>query len=737
MVSERKKLFAILERRQRLEDEYQSTQNEAIKEEMNSLNPSLIHYFHCSTVESFYELYPTTLAMKAAAERRRYFASRRTPVHRTGHVYETLRRAGTDVNYLEFVRVSKSVFLSIVSSILSQHQIFKNHSNNGQESIEKQLAITLWRLGHHGHDSGISEASKIFGVSDGTIMKCTQRCVEALKDISSDVISWPSMGERRIIKTRISDIASASSPSGNSGREHTNNGIITDAIGILSTMSVFLVSRPLLKNPDEYLVPLHPTALAAAASLTSANLSTLTSTTSTDNKRARRSRGTRSARAKKTEENQTVENTAVEESLGESVRTRKRSRPRRATQGISASTRSAKKTVVPDMSVETTASLTPDTASATVPEKKLRPRPWTFVKLAYLKRHYGFNVLVVCDSTTRIRFTDVSRPASWPNQQVLSSSELSLEDKKYFEDNEYLIADSGFLPEAKVIPMFSESELQQGPAMQDEGPSTTTAAKGAAHRERDAVAEDDLDSKKQFNEPLSNVQKRAMDCQRTLKARFPSLLGMRVQLKDDTTSQENAMNWVLACMTIHNLVLGDETSYNPAWETQLEELEKQVLKQQEQQARLLWRNENPLPKKPRKTARSAPQQPDSDADIIPVEVATGGNEEMHNSAEEKGEEAEEAEEEEVYELVDTPTPEADAGIRAEITELVDTNEYPESSSSSVTNQNPAEFSLYQRKGSMEGEEECSTSEEMVHDGLDDSMQDTRPTRGHSLSLLLN
>ncbi|ORZ27266.1 hypothetical protein BCR41DRAFT_289591, partial [Lobosporangium transversale] len=93
-------------------------------------------------------------------------------------------------------------FFSISSSIMCQHEVFMNRSNNSQESVEKQLAITLWRLGHYGNEAGIGEASKIFGLSEGSIMKCTKRCIQVLKEISSDLITWPSQDEKRTIKLR-------------------------------------------------------------------------------------------------------------------------------------------------------------------------------------------------------------------------------------------------------------------------------------------------------------------------------------------------------------------------------------------------------------------------------------------------------------------------------------------------------------------------------------------------------
>ncbi|KAG0366201.1 hypothetical protein BGZ54_005677 [Gamsiella multidivaricata] len=750
MVSERKKLLALLNQRQVLESEYASTQDEAIKTKLNGLTPSLLHYFRCNTQEILQELYPTTAHMKAAAEKQRYFAPRKTPQQRTGAVYENLRRTGSDTDYLEFVRVSKSVFLSIVSSVLSQHQVFKNHSNNGQESVEKQLAITLWRLGHNGKDAGIGEASKIFGLSEGTIMKCTQRCMEALKDISLDVISWPSPGEKRTIKARIKDIASsttnttdsaatpaATSSNRNNGKKTANQGGITDAVGIVSSMNVFLVSRPLLKNTDEYLIPLHPSALASASSLSvldqNLRLSTLsghtesaldpfTPTSTASNKKTRVSR--------KTNKNKEADNaldpvdlarTLTEEQAEELRRTEKRSRLMGVSQEALPSTQ------LTDQAEKAA------TESSTSLEKRSGARQRTLVKSAYLKRDFGYNILIVCDSTTRIRFSEVTRPAGWSDQRVLESSQLTLDHSTLFDEGEYMVADSSFAPGTNVVPPFLESEIRGEHLKDDAGHAAaekTTKAdvttRGSAHQDGDVAEEaDDLEAKRKFNETLSRIQKRAMDCQKSLKARFPSLLGMRVQLKDDTASQDNARNWILACMTVHNLVLGDDSCYNPAWEAQLEEMEEQILKQQEQQARLMWKFEHHPPKKARKgTASTLAELMEADgtsskgaSEETEVDPKVGKEREGQG-----GEAAQEEEEERVYELMDTPTPDAGAeshhGTREGSTNAT---------GSEKEKDNPR----------LQGHSSISYSSPSRRDEVFAMMQGTKAASGHSLSMLLN
>ncbi|KAF9199687.1 hypothetical protein BGZ49_010172 [Haplosporangium sp. Z 27] len=677
MVSERKKLLAILERRQKLEDEYNATHNEVIKVEMDSFNPSLMHYFRINTLQGLFNLYPKTADMRAAAEKQRYFAPRKTPQQRTGEIYEDLRRAGSDVDYLEFVRVSKSVFLSIVSSVLSQHQVFKNHSNNGQETVEKQLAITLWRLGHHGKDAGIGEASKIFGLSEGTIMKCTQRCMEALRDISLDIISWPVRGEKQTIKSRVKDIVRRgshhSSPSTTINKSTTTattpslslsgdysriaNGNITDAVGILSTMYVYLVSRPLLTNTEEYLIPLPPSALEAVESLSTSDyfskrklsskrqIGSDQETNILDATKSANKKRTKSLKDGTSSDPSSIQYTEEEEVPPRVV---KRGRPRKNVQ---------KSTPLPTVESTPTESTPPPPPPP--PEKRVtRPRAPNFVKSAYLKRDYGYNVLIVCDSTTRIRFADVVRPAGWSREQVFASSQLCTESASHFEGNEYLIAENGFAPGPHVIPDLPESETDGNDASNTSANTTTPNAKDKAQVDSGIA---DMEHKKKIGEALKSIQNRAKDCQRTLKARFPSLLGMRVQLKNEPASEENARNWILACMTIHNLVLGDDSSYNMAWEDQLEEMESQVLKQQEQQARLIWKLENHPPRKTR-SEPTAPTTQDTTVLIDNTERFSLEQDDYRNVlGDNSGEDRREAtriltELQQIYESEETPTP---------------------------------------------------------------------------------
>ncbi|KAF9084913.1 hypothetical protein BGX27_003669 [Mortierella sp. AM989] len=372
------------------------------------------------------------------------------------------------------------------------------------------------------------------------------------------------------------------------------------------------------------------------------------------------------------------------------------------------------------------------------PEKKVtRARPPSFVKSAYLKRDYGYNILIVCDSTTRIRFADVIRPAGWSSQQVFTSGQLFSESDIHFEGNEYLVADDTFTPDANVIPMFPESELEDDEEVSNLSSTATAAATDATNNAQSTYM--DRENKKKINEALGAIHRRAKDCQRTLKARFPSLLGMRVQLKSDQGSQENARNWILACMTVHNLVLGDDASYNRTWEDQLEEMEAQVIKQQEQQARLMWKLEHHPPKKLRK--EQAPAQ-DAEATIpinnednstVPEErgIAEGrdgvddGKYELDEldddrdamDGEDNGDGQEGTrvsnEDQEMYQLEDTPTPE-------------DVN----------SNSNATESTGDRKAGNSANPGSSSTRTDVAMDPRE-GLNAGRLQSGHSLSMLLN
>lgn len=573
-VSERKKFIALLKTKLELESEAPvqgGPRLEDIQTKIDALMPKLLALFKCESQEELMQRYPTTTDMLTAVQNQRYFIPRKTPAQRNGEVYDQLRLHGTDTEYLHFVRVTKVVFTSVVSSVLTQNKIFHNQSNNSQESIEKQFAITLWRMGHHGITSGIGEASKIFGVSEGSILKCTQRCMAALRDIAKDIITWPSPNGKHIIKDRIKGIAGQQGPSSSAtGRKDG----LSDAIGIMSCMNVFLCSRPSIQNADAYVIstatPSIPRSLKIATAEASSSSSMSTSVPTLP---------------MPTQQNE-EQDELIEEENPEPPKRRKTAKASSRVKKHTPRKRKAESETPP-----------PDPEPEPQPEADKEPEfslGCTITKpSAYIKKNYGYRILMVCDTTTRIRFADVTSPGTTQDQDVYESSSLAKEQAKYFEGGDYLIADYAFVPSSTVMVPFLESELRRfrgGTGLDNYGSGNVYPG-----------AEDELDPERvRFNEYLALVQKRGEDCQRALKARFPSLLGLRVQVKDEEGEQVFASNWILACMMLHNLVLGDDASYHQNWDAELDAIEHEVLQQQVQ-----WQQQVLFPKPPGRRGRKS------------------------------------------------------------------------------------------------------------------------------------
>ncbi|KAF9557595.1 hypothetical protein EC968_007543 [Mortierella alpina] len=595
VLSERKKVMALLSRRQALEQDLAITPVSVdARQALDDMIPDLLRYFKCDTVEALRAQYPTTADMRAAAEKTRYFAPRKTPQDRVGDIYNNIRKAD-EQEFVDFVRMSKTAFNNLVTSVLPQHQVFKNQSNNGQESIEKQLAITLWRMGRFGKDAGVAEASKVFGLSEGTIVKCTQRCLEAFKDIAADVISWPSQGEKQSIKGRINHITGADSPvpvldkpAAASTNEPDSDEYrtkirgdrrgISDAVGILMRIHIPLATRPLIKDPSDFIIPIPPSLTRsvanahARAALSDPDDMATSSGATQDSESVPRSKRQKTSSKRK----------AIADKRGADKTTSASVRSKRAAKG--------KQKVIdtpspPSDQVWSPTELTGDFEEQALHSPLSGPSTGNMpTASSYLKRDYGFNCLLVCDPTTRIRFADKLQPGSWDGRHVLECSGLIENEATLFNHNDYLVAVDSDLPPCKtIIPPYSETDLL-GLVTDSEGmrlprlPEEETAARLA------------------FNESLNSVRKRAQDCERMLKARFPSLMGLRIQLRDDPATSEFTRAWLQACVTIHNLVLGDDSSYSHEWDKQLERLEVDVRKSQERQALLMWRREY----KPRK-----------------------------------------------------------------------------------------------------------------------------------------
>ncbi|OBZ71019.1 hypothetical protein A0H81_09532 [Grifola frondosa] len=92
-------------------------------------------------------------------------------------------------DFRRLVRMAPATFEHILS-LIENHQVFKNNSNNSQAPVRDQLAVTLYRLGRYGNVTlgDIAEWA-------GTVDNCTKRVMVALIDQHNRAFRWPSADE--------------------------------------------------------------------------------------------------------------------------------------------------------------------------------------------------------------------------------------------------------------------------------------------------------------------------------------------------------------------------------------------------------------------------------------------------------------------------------------------------------------------------------------------------------------
>lgn len=101
------------------------------------------------------------------------------------------------------LRMHKESFL-FIKSRLEEHWIFYNQSNNSQEDVSIQLAVTLEKLGNFGNGCSVGKIARAKGIGNGTVCKYYSRCIVAILDhLAPNFLKWPNAEERIETSTRI------------------------------------------------------------------------------------------------------------------------------------------------------------------------------------------------------------------------------------------------------------------------------------------------------------------------------------------------------------------------------------------------------------------------------------------------------------------------------------------------------------------------------------------------------
>ncbi|KAH7916941.1 hypothetical protein BV22DRAFT_1124096 [Leucogyrophana mollusca] len=94
--------------------------------------------------------------------------------------------------FRSYVRVSPSCFDAILAAI-EDDPIFHNNSQNQQDPIDRQLAVTLHRLGHYGNAASTLKVALWAGVGYGTVRLYTNRVMVAVcrERFRRSALRWP------------------------------------------------------------------------------------------------------------------------------------------------------------------------------------------------------------------------------------------------------------------------------------------------------------------------------------------------------------------------------------------------------------------------------------------------------------------------------------------------------------------------------------------------------------------
>jgi hypothetical protein len=97
------------------------------------------------------------------------------------------------------LRVSPNTF-DMLLNMIEGDLVFSNNSTTSQLSVDKQLAITLFRFGHNGNAASVEAIAQWAGVSSGTVVNSTRRVMIAFLALHDSAIHWPSEEEKEVAK---------------------------------------------------------------------------------------------------------------------------------------------------------------------------------------------------------------------------------------------------------------------------------------------------------------------------------------------------------------------------------------------------------------------------------------------------------------------------------------------------------------------------------------------------------
>jgi hypothetical protein len=153
------------------------------------------------TIEHMYRESMLDLDALMAILGSRYPNGRHT-VPKIGNFHIAWEYAQNPLNHHRFInmlRVTPLVFQTILT-LIEEHPVFMNNSNNPQTPVEQQLAVTLYRMGRYGNGASLEDIARTAGCSEGSVEIYTTRCFTAIESLHNLFVRRLTLAEKEVEK---------------------------------------------------------------------------------------------------------------------------------------------------------------------------------------------------------------------------------------------------------------------------------------------------------------------------------------------------------------------------------------------------------------------------------------------------------------------------------------------------------------------------------------------------------
>lgn len=101
--------------------------------------------------------------------------------------------------FTQMLRVTPEAFHHLLH-LIQNHPIFVSKSSQAQTPVEYQLAVTLYRAGRYGNGVSVEDVARIAGISEGSVLSFTKRCMTAILCLESQAMRKPTPEEKEMEK---------------------------------------------------------------------------------------------------------------------------------------------------------------------------------------------------------------------------------------------------------------------------------------------------------------------------------------------------------------------------------------------------------------------------------------------------------------------------------------------------------------------------------------------------------